>query len=66
MESLKGLYWRRSEDYDPATPPDRGTDLVVLDFAVEGKHLIIDGVVTSVYRNSIMSRVAAVPRFADK
>ena len=36
-------------------------DLVVLDFAYESNHLIIYGAVTSLYRNSILSRVAAVP-----
>jgi len=44
----------------------RPGDLVVLDLAVGGKHLIIDGVVTSVYRNSIMSRVASVQVFTAK
>ena len=39
---------------------------MVLDFAPEGKHLVINGVVTSVYRNSILSRIAAVPGFAAK
>jgi len=39
---------------------------VILDFTDLGRHLIMDGVGTSVYINSIMSRVAAVPRFGAK
>jgi hypothetical protein len=34
----------------------RPGDLVVLDFAKGGRHLIIDGVVTTVYRNTILSK----------
>ena len=41
-------------------------DIVVLDFAAEGRYLIFDGVVTTVYRNSILSRVAVVPGYAAK
>ncbi len=37
-----------------------------MNFATESKHLIIDGVVNLVYRNSGMSRVAAVPGLAVK
>ena len=41
--------------------------LVVLDFADGGRHLIIDGVVTTVYMNTILAKVAAIPRlFAAK
>jgi len=49
--------------YGDATRPG---GLAVLDFAAEGKHLSIDGVITSVYRNSILSRVAAILGFAAK
>ena len=41
----------------------RPGDIVVLDIAAEGRHLIFDGVVTPVYRNSILSRVAVVPGY---
>ncbi len=44
--------------------PDDSTrpgDLVVLDFAEGGRHLIIDGVVTTVYRNSVLNKVASIP-----
>ena len=35
----------------------RPGDIVILDFAEAGKHLIIDGVVTTDYRNTILSSV---------
>ena len=38
----------------------------MLDFSAPGRHLVLDGVVTTVYRNSILSMVAAVPGFAAK
>ena len=41
-------------------------DLVVLDFNAPGRHLVLDGVVTTVYRNYILSMVATVPGFAAK
>ncbi len=42
------------------------SDLVVLDFTTLGRHLILDGVITTTYRNSIMTKVATVPGFAAK
>jgi hypothetical protein len=39
----------------------RPGDLVVLDFAEGGRHLVIDGVVSGVYRNSVLSKVVAIP-----
>ena len=44
----------------------RPSDLVVLDFTTLGRHLIMDGVVTLVYKTSILARVAAVHGFAAK
>jgi hypothetical protein len=41
----------------------RPRDLVGMDFNTVGKHLTIDGVVTTVYMNSLLSRVAVVPGF---
>ena len=41
-------------------------DIVVLDYAGGDRHLTMDGVVTTVYRNNIISKVAAVPGFAAK
>ncbi len=37
-----------------------------MDFTALGRHLIMDGVDISVYMNSILARVAAVPGFAAK
>ena len=37
-----------------------------MDFAKGGRHLIIDGVVTIFYRNTVLQKVAAIPRFAAK
>jgi len=49
-------------------PDDRSRheDLVVLDFAEGGRHLVLDGVVTTVSMNIIMSKVASIPGFAAK
>ena len=38
-------------------------DLVVLDFKTPCRHLVMDGVVTIVYMNSILARLAAVLGF---
>jgi hypothetical protein len=57
VEEARGL------KQDDRTRPE---DLVVLDFAEGGRHLIIDGVVTTVYRNNILSKVAAILGFAAK
>ena len=57
MEEARGLW-----DGDATRP----RDLVVLDFSEPGRHLVLDGVVMTVYRNSILSKVAAVPGFAAK
>jgi hypothetical protein len=44
----------------------RPGDIVVLDFAEAGRHLIIDGVVTTVNRNIILSRVSTMLGFVAK
>ncbi len=44
----------------------RHEGLVVVDFTALGRHLIMDGVFTSVYMNSILASVAAVPGLAAK
>ena len=44
----------------------RPGDLVVLDIAEGGRHLVLDGVVTTIYKNTILSKVAAIPVFAAK
>ena len=44
----------------------RHGDIVVLDFAEGGKHLIVDGVITTDYRNNIIFKVVSIPGFAAK
>jgi hypothetical protein len=44
----------------------RHGDVVVLDFFAEGGHLVIDAVVTTVYRNTIVRGVASIPGYAAK
>jgi hypothetical protein len=36
-------------------------DVVVHDFCAEGRHLVIDSVVTTVYQNIILQQVASIP-----
>ena len=36
-------------------------DVVVLDFFAEGRHLVVDAIVTIVYRNTILKHAALVP-----
>jgi len=52
LEQARGL---RQDDRS------RPGDLVVLDFADGGRHLIIDGVVITVYRNTIPTNVTYIP-----
>ena len=42
----------------------RHGDLVVLDFFAEGKHIVIDAVVTTVFINTTLYRVATIPGYA--
>ena len=44
----------------------RPGDLVVLDISEGGRHLIIDGVVTTVYGNTILDKVSGIPGFVAK
>ena len=39
---------------------------MVPDFSNGGRHLVIDGVVTTVHRNTILGKVSAIPRFPAK
>ncbi len=39
----------------------RPRDLVMVHFAEKGRHLVMDGVVTIVYKNFVLSMVAAIP-----
>ena len=49
-------------------PDDRSRpcDLVVLDFADGGRHLVFDALITTVYKNTILSKVVVIPGFAAK
>jgi len=49
-------------------PDDRSRpgDLVMLDFAEGGRHLVINGVVITVYRNFVLSKVDVIPGFEAK
>ena len=59
--------WRKLEGSAPgAGDATRPGDIVILDFAREGRHLIFDGVITTVYRNAILTKVAGVSRYAMK
>jgi len=49
-----------------ATDASRPGDVNVLDFFAEGRHLVIDAVVTTVYRNAILREAASVPGYATK
>ena len=44
----------------------RPGNIVVSDFAEASRHLVLNRVATTVYRNNILSKVAAVPGFAAK
>ncbi len=44
----------------------RPRDIVALDFVANGRHLVIDAVMTTVYRNTVLNKVATIPRYAAK
>jgi len=41
-------------------------DVVALDFFAHGKHLVIDAVVTTLYKNTILQKVTSIPGYAAK
>jgi hypothetical protein len=49
-----------------ATDMSRSRDIVTLDFFVDGRHLVIDAVMTTMYRNTIMGKVATILGYAAK
>jgi hypothetical protein len=49
-----------------AADNSRPIDVVALDFFADGRHLVIDAVMTTVYMNTVMEKVATVPGFAAK
>ena len=44
----------------------RPGDVVALDFFADGRHLVVDAVMTTVYRNTVLKKVATVPGYAAK
>jgi len=44
----------------------RPSDVGVLNLFVYGRHLVLDAVVTSVYRNFVLSKVSSIPGYATK
>ena len=40
--------------------------MVALDFFAGGRHLVIDAVMTTVYKNTVLEAVATVPGYAAK
>ena len=50
-----------------AVDSSRPGDVVALDFFADGRHLVIDAVMTTSYRNTIvLEKVAIVPGYAAK
>jgi hypothetical protein len=49
-----------------AADSSRPGDVVALDFFADGRHLVIDAVMTTVYMNTALERVATIPGFAAK
>ncbi len=49
-----------------ATDASRPEDIVVLDFFAEGRHLVVDAVVTTVYRNTILKNASTIVGYAAK
>jgi hypothetical protein len=41
-------------------------DVVALDFFADGRHLVTDAVMTTVYRKTVLHQVATVPGYAAK
>ncbi len=44
----------------------RPGDIVALDFFADGRHMVIDAVMTSVYRNTVLEKVATILSYAAK
>ena len=49
-----------------AADASRPRDVVVLYFFAEGHHMVIDAVVTTVYRNVILKNASSIPGYAAK
>jgi hypothetical protein len=44
----------------------RPGDVVVLDFFAKGRHLLVDALVTTVYRNTILESASTIPGYGTK
>ncbi len=49
-----------------ASDRSRPGDVVALEFFADGRHLVIDAILTTVYKNTILEKVATIPGFAAK
>jgi len=49
-----------------AADRSRPGDVVALDFFADDRHLVIDAVMTTVYMNIVLEKVATVPGYAAK
>jgi hypothetical protein len=49
-----------------AADRSRPGDVVALDFFADGRHLVIDAVMTKVYMNTVLEKVATIHGFAAK
>jgi hypothetical protein len=49
-----------------AADSSRPGDVVALDFFADGRHLVIDVVMTTVYRNTVLEKVATILGYAAK
>ena len=41
-------------------------DVVALDFFADGRHMVIDAVMSTVYNNKVLQKVATVPGYKAK
>ena len=49
-----------------AVDSSRPGDVVALDFFADDRHLVIDAVMTTLYRNTVLEKVATIPGYAAK
>jgi len=49
-----------------AADRSRPGDVVALDFFADGRHLVIDAVMTTVYMNTVLERVVTIPGYEAK
>ncbi len=53
-------------DYAGGADKTRPGDIVVLDYRAPGRHLLLDGVVTTVYKNTRQRETGEIPGYAAK